>query len=236
MSYIYEEDIDIRDIRERLSQLLAQVSNKQDVLISGENIKTVNNNNLLGSGNITITGDVSDVQVDGTSVVNPQGVANINALAFLDIFYPVGSYYETSDNTFNPNISWGGTWVQETEGQVHVSAGTNYTVSGALSNISDGGEETHKLTIQEIEPHTHGSKSLTGAFRVYQFSSWDTYTTGIMSQGANGKNNVAPSTGSNNGGATFTVNATHEHNSVGGGQSHNNMQPYINVYRWHRIG
>ena len=152
----------------------------------------------------------------------------------LDKYYPVGSYYETSDSTFDPNIAWGGTWVLETEGQVHVSAGNNYSVSGALSNTSDGGEETHELTTQEMPAHTHGSKTLTGAFRAYQFSSWDSYTTGIVSQGTNAKNNVAPSTGSNNGGATFTVNATHEHNSVGGGQSHNIMQPYINVYRWHR--
>ena len=127
----------------------------------------------------------------------------------LPIFYPVGCYFETSDGTFNPNVEWGGTWVLETEGQVHVSAGNNYTVSGALSNTSDGGEETHELTTQEMPAHTHGSKTLTGTFRAYQYSSWNTNTTGIVSQTANAKNNVAPSTGSNSGGATFTVNATH---------------------------
>lgn len=31
----------------------------------------------------------------------------------LDFFYPVGSYYETSDSTFNPNSRWGGTWENE---------------------------------------------------------------------------------------------------------------------------
>lgn len=30
--------------------------------------------------------------------------------AILDVFYPVGCYFETSDTTFNPNTSWGGTW------------------------------------------------------------------------------------------------------------------------------
>lgn len=30
----------------------------------------------------------------------------------LNRFYPVGSYYETSDANFNPNNSWGGTWVK----------------------------------------------------------------------------------------------------------------------------
>ena len=30
-----------------------------------------------------------------------------------DIFYPVGSYYETTDASFDPNAVWGGTWVRE---------------------------------------------------------------------------------------------------------------------------
>ena len=45
----------------------------QDVLVSGTNIKTINSTSLLGSGNIDL---VSDVQVNGTSVVS-SGVANI---------------------------------------------------------------------------------------------------------------------------------------------------------------
>lgn len=28
-------------------------------------------------------------------------------------FYPVGSYYETSDSNFDPNAEWGGTWLSE---------------------------------------------------------------------------------------------------------------------------
>ena len=35
------------------------------------------------------------------------------------IYYPVGSYYETSDTTFNPNTAWGGTWSLETDELVH---------------------------------------------------------------------------------------------------------------------
>lgn len=31
-------------------------TNKQDLLVSGTNIKTINNNSLLGSGNISISG------------------------------------------------------------------------------------------------------------------------------------------------------------------------------------
>lgn len=32
-------------------------------------------------------------------------------LQAMELFYPVGSYFETSDSTFDPNIEWGGTWV-----------------------------------------------------------------------------------------------------------------------------
>ena len=39
------------------------VSGKQDTLVSGTNIKTVNNNSLLGSGNITIEGGGTDVDI-----------------------------------------------------------------------------------------------------------------------------------------------------------------------------
>ena len=31
--------------------------------------------------------------------------------SILDKFYPVGSYYETSDANFSPSVAWGGTWV-----------------------------------------------------------------------------------------------------------------------------
>ena len=31
--------------------------------------------------------------------------------SILDKFYPVGSYYETSDASFSPSVAWGGTWV-----------------------------------------------------------------------------------------------------------------------------
>lgn len=46
------------------------LSTKQDTLVSGTNIKTINNESLLGSGNITITGGGSSVTVDSTWIPN----------------------------------------------------------------------------------------------------------------------------------------------------------------------
>lgn len=52
---------------------LPDLTAKQDTLVSGTNIKTINNTSLLGSGNITISGGsgsgISDVTLGGTSVV-----------------------------------------------------------------------------------------------------------------------------------------------------------------------
>lgn len=51
---------------------------KQDELVSGTNIKTINNQSLLGSGNISVGGGgtATDVQINGTSIVSSD-VANI---------------------------------------------------------------------------------------------------------------------------------------------------------------
>ena len=43
---------------------------KQDALVSGTNIKTINNESILGSGNITINSTPTTVKVDGTSITS----------------------------------------------------------------------------------------------------------------------------------------------------------------------
>lgn len=61
-----------------------------------------------------------------------------------DIFYPIGTYYETSNTDFNPNTarSWYGTWVEDTEGQVLASRGTgDFATVGA--NIGSTGTTTN---------------------------------------------------------------------------------------------
>lgn len=65
---------------------------------------------------------------------------DIGGRGFLDYIYPVGSYYETSDTTFNPNTSWGGTWSKVTEGYflqaTETAANVGNTVSAGLPNIT----------------------------------------------------------------------------------------------------
>ena len=163
-----------------------------------------------------------------------------NPLPLIDLYYPIGSYYETSDTTFNPNIEWGGTWELEIEGQVHVSAGTNYTINGASTNISDGGTTVHAhggvtgdhtLTAAQsgVPQHTHtyadANTTYTAktASRKPGTSTAVTYCTGLTAGGG-----TSTKTSDNN----TAKNATQAHNH--GISNGSNMQPYIIVNRWHR--
>lgn len=142
----------------------------------------------------------------------------------LNTFYPVGSYYETSDASFDPNTAWGGIWELETAGQVHVSSGTGYTVSGALTNTTDGGEATHVLTASEtgIRNHTH------------TYSDYNTtYTLKTTNRKPGTSTAVAYGTGLTAGGGA-TTRTSNNPASEASGAAHNNMQPYIVVNRWHR--
>lgn len=173
---------------------------------------------------------------DYFAIDNGSTTSKINATGLLNLFYPVGSFYETSDASFNPNAAWGGTWVRETEGLVHIGSGRNYTAG------STGGEKTVTLTTSQIPAHTHGSKSLVGAFEARRCGTnggTDIIATvsGIVSRAQDGASvaatvNVSSGTAYNR--DKITITATHEHSSVGGGGSHNNMQPYVVVNRWHR--
>lgn len=173
----------------------------------------------------------------------------------IDFFYPVGCYFETSDENFNPNVSWSGTWIQETAGQVHVSAGTGYSVSGAVTNTSDGG------TKDAIVPyHNHGLTRSTDVGVAAHGITQPTFTItgGLFYMAATDSRKVNNScatmktvtSGSNfynsqNVGCSRTTNVglTNNHsvtqpvftcNYEGVSATDKNMQPYINVYRWHR--
>lgn len=138
--------------------------------------------------------------------------------------YPVGSIY-MSVNSANPGTLFGGTW-EQIEDTFLLAAGTNYTAG------TTGGEASHTLTENEIPAHTHGSKSLVGTMNPL---AWATSATesGIVSGTQQHADRVG-NQGSDWGDRRYTINATHEHNSVGSGNSHNNMPPYLAIYVWKR--
>ena len=76
--------LNARGLGELRTWILGKLDAKQDTLNSGINIKTINNTSLLGSGNIDITSDVTDVTVDGVSVVS-NGIAAIDLTGKQDL-------------------------------------------------------------------------------------------------------------------------------------------------------
>lgn len=54
-------------------------------------------------------------------------------LQAMELFYPVGSYFETSDSTFDPNTEWGGTW--EFENNIYRTAAWTASSSTALNTV-----------------------------------------------------------------------------------------------------
>ena len=137
----------------------------------------------------------------------------------LDLFYPIGIYIETSNEDFNPNTQWGGVWVEDTKGLTPVSAYRDSEINPNTNGkvyIKQGeikGETNHTLTISEMPSHRHS------IFTNYNGSSL----------------------GSNDclarpiGGLTEWKNNSVYMEATGGSNSHNNTQPSIGVYKWHRI-
>jgi hypothetical protein len=153
---------------------------------------------------------ISDIQADVSDIVN--------------VIYPVGSVY-MSVNSANPSTLFGGTW-EQIEDTFLLCAGEEHEAG------ETGGAETHTLGTDEIPSHTHGSETLTGS---YTTLSWSTATaTGIIEETSESNSLAGPSAGSSFGNHTIEVDASHEHASVGGGESHNNMPPYLTVYVWKR--
>lgn len=83
-------------------------------------------------------------------IMLPMDVNTRQLMMILNHVYPVGSYYETSDEDFDPNDSFVGEWSLEESGRVHVSAGVGYNIG------KKGGEATHTLTQAEMPSHNHG--------------------------------------------------------------------------------
>lgn len=204
----------------------------------------------LSAGNMNNIEDGIEEALDVTRNLRE----NIAALA-LDIFYPVGSYYETSKSTseFNPGTAWGGTWELESSGLVHVSAGTGYSLGDtggnkdaivpyhrhsvpALSGTATSTGHTHSVSasLPQKVAMSNGSwttevcdKIAGTAFRFAWVTSNDTFTY------SNSVNASLSGNGAHTHPVTTVANNTGYAGSSGNAENAN-MQPYIVVNRWHR--
>lgn len=145
-----------------------------------------------------------------TGSVDISGVFAINGKQLLDIFYPVGTIYE-SIKPDSPSTFMGGTWARFGNGRVLVGVNESDTDFNTVNKT--GGEKTHVLTEAEMPSHTHpGENGM--QFHMYKGTSGETATDGV------------------NSGASFKSKSNT--GATGGGQPFNVMQPYATVYRWQR--
>ena len=120
--------------------------------------------------------------------------------------YPIGSMYVNFTNSTNPATLLGfGVWTQIAG---RVVAGYDATQSEFNAAEKTGGAKTHTLTISEMPAHDHSLNR--------------------GNYGNHRREEIAYSSGSS---AQTTRDAI---NSEGGGQAHNNLQPYIVGYIWKR--
>lgn len=145
----------------------------------------------------------------------------------VDTIYPVGCYLETSkpQSEFDPNNDIGGTWELESGGRVHLSSGanvantTNYWGSYPANTNNFplgemGGEPTHTLNVNQMPSHEHEVK-------------WEHSYNISLNKGSSGYGYALNWGVPEGSGRLYGA-------STGGGQAHNNLQPYIVINRWHR--
>jgi len=185
-------------------------------------------NFILGSGkpNIAIhkegvaINQAYDETLGGALQVN--GPAYFNTKLLLDVFYPVGTIYETTstnlDTTTKMNTYFGGTWEVYGAGRVLVAKSTEDTEFDTIGET--GGAKTHTLKVDEMPSHTHIQDA---------HNHWY-YNTNASSTSSNYSATYQKCYSGN----AWTGSTTATNQYTGGGQAHNNLPPYIVVYRYRR--
>lgn len=150
----------------------------------------------------------------------------VGGKTLLDMVYPVGAYYSSSDPT-SPAELFGGAW-EEIHGRFL------FAEDDAHPAGSTGGEEKHTLTVGEMP--SHGNHLMQG--RMYEElaenasndSSYRSNTSYLPKTAFVSTGNINRGWKDWNGGEMYPAGTL-----KGGGNPHNNMPPYLAVYTWHRI-
>lgn len=175
--------------------------------------------------------------------------ATVDYNEICDLLYPVGSYIETVDPNFDPNIAWSGEWKRETPGLVHVSAGTTYVVDGAnnsngdLTGIKDGGR-TDNIVPSHYHSFPSRGASIGGESTGHYHTIGYTVNNKKGSGGVNQTLDYGSGSAQANDKTTTGRNADHAHSgSVGavttggtGTGAGTNLMPYRAIYKWKRVG
>jgi hypothetical protein len=172
---------------------------------------TYDANGLVTAGSDATTADIADST--NKRYVTDAEKALITSLA--SQLNPVGTIREFNVATNPATLLGFGTWSAFGTGRVTVAI--DAAQAEFDTNGETGGAKTHTLTTTEMPAHSHTlSKSVAGSFYINTFPSNGGW--------------VHPATGT----GYINVNGDLSVNNTGGDGAHNNLQPYIVVYRWLR--
>ena len=182
---------------------------KQDV----KNLQTSVNENTsdISTLNTKVTYNTSDISTLNTKVTdNTSQITMLHSMlaTYWETLYPIGSIYISTNANFNPQTTWGGKWMKTAEGRCLIGANYTYPIG------STGGESSHTLTVDELPPHKHKIS------RVNWYNNQQNH--GLSFTFAEQSN--------------LKVDGEAQYSELtGGGEPHNNMQPYLAVEIWERI-
>lgn len=223
-----------------------QGNNNKLTIVKGNDVSSIINIDNVPNA-IKATQDSRGQKIDTTYIKNISvsdntltvykgdgSATNLDIISF-DQIYPIGAIYMSTVSTNPATLFKIGNWEALPAGRVLLAQGTS-TWGVNYSAGSTGGEDKHTLTVSESAPHNHTGNATT---------SGSTHTHALTMRASHGK--------SGNGGVprfgdgdiwsdykTQNLSAAGEHshaitiNNSGGGQAHNNMQPYLSVYMWKR--
>ena len=176
----------------------------------------------LGLKNVLTNIDNTLKEINKDNMKQNEHLANINKdiddtkeqfkKDLLEKVYPIGSYYWSEKDTSPENI-FGGRW-KKIEGRFLFASNSNHYVG------QTGGEESHRLTIDEMPNHSHGYTKFTFQYAKNRDSAGASYAKcPCIDHDADQDSFYTYSTTSN----------------CGGNNNHNNMPPYLTANCWKRI-
>lgn len=132
----------------------------------------------------------------------------VDVSSLVDLFYPIGSIYMSTNQTDDPQSRFSGTYWLPIYDRFLLAAGSTYKAG------STGGEATHTLTFNEMPEHRHS---------IYYPNAGGPYGDAAIS--------YPEGSGINK---TWQAEMC-KTESAGGSAAHNNMPPYLAVYMWRRV-
>ena len=202
------------------------IANKQDVLVSGTNIKTINNTSILGSGDITISGGGVQSDWNETDSSSLAYILNKPTIPAAQ----VQSDWNENDNTSlayiqnKPTISDPG-FVKLVNGAntgLLSSIAVNYNTNiGNLAIIEGRGTAAIKIEASGSSAHAEGQS--TKALGICSHAEGNTTVASNTSEHAEGQHNVSTLTNTNFGDTGNTLS------SIGNGKNNTNRHNAFEV-------